>query len=81
MRNKTDLLVLFRLSFYSDFAMLSNDKKTVSRRTAVQRKIHMQDQVRNRVAEIMEDGLSVCVTVLGMKVLVVSAFLLVGVVW
>ena len=81
MRNKTDLLVLFRLSFHSDFAMLSNDKKTVSRRTAVQRKIHMQDQVRNRVAEIMEDGLSVYVTVLGMKVLVVSAFLLVGVVW
>lgn len=47
----------------------------------MQRKIHMQDQVRNRVAEIMDDGRSVCVSALGMKVLVVSAFLLVGVVW
>ncbi|WP_404357033.1 hypothetical protein [Methylotuvimicrobium sp. KM1] len=47
----------------------------------MQRKTHMQDQVRNRVAEIMEDARSVCVIAWGMKVLVVSAFLLVGVVW
>ena len=47
----------------------------------MQRKIHMQDQVRNRVAEIMEDGRSVCVIALGMKVLVIAGILLVGVVW
>ena len=40
----------------------------------MQRKIHMQDQVRNREAEIMEDDRSVCVPALGMKLLVVSAF-------
>ncbi|WP_017841219.1 hypothetical protein [Methylotuvimicrobium buryatense] len=47
----------------------------------MQRKIHMQDQVRNRVAEIMEDRRSDCVIAWGMKVLVVSAIMLVGVVW
>jgi|GEM_PF-2762533 len=47
----------------------------------MQRKIHMQDQVRNRVAEIMGDRRSDCATALGMKVLVVSAIMLVGVVW
>ncbi|WP_162836583.1 hypothetical protein [Methylotuvimicrobium alcaliphilum] len=47
----------------------------------MQRKIHMQDQVRNRVAEIMEDRRSDWLIVWGMKVLVVSAIMLVGVVW
>ncbi|WP_431065709.1 hypothetical protein [Methylotuvimicrobium sp.] len=47
----------------------------------MQRKIHMQDQVRNRVAEIMGDRRSDCAAALGMKVLVVSAIMLVGVVW
>ncbi|CCE22771.1 MULTISPECIES: hypothetical protein [Methylotuvimicrobium] len=47
----------------------------------MQRKIHMQDQVRNRVAEIMEDRRSDVAAALGMKVLVVSAIMLVGVVW
>jgi hypothetical protein len=41
----------------------------------------MQDQVKNRVAAIMEDRRSDCVIAWGMKVLVVSAFMLVGVVW
>lgn len=47
----------------------------------MQRKIHMQDQVRNRVAAIMEDRRSDYMIAWGMKVLVVSAFMLVGVVW
>lgn len=47
----------------------------------MQRKIYMQDQVRNRVAEIMDDRRCDYAAALGMKVLVVSAFLLVGVVW
>jgi len=40
---------------------------------------HTRSGVRNRVAEIMDGRRSVCVTALGMKVLVVSVFLLVGV--
>lgn len=47
----------------------------------MQRKIHMQDQVRNRVAEIMDDRRSDCVIAWGMKVLVIAGILLVGVVW
>lgn len=47
----------------------------------MQRKNHMQDQVRNRVAEIMEDRRSDWVIAWGMKVLVISAIMLVGVVW
>ena len=47
----------------------------------MQSKIHMQDQVRNQVAEIMGDRRSDCVIAWGVKVLVVSAIMLVGVVW
>ena len=47
----------------------------------MQRKIHMQDQVRNRVAEIMDDRRSDYVIALGMKVLVIAGIMLVGVVW
>lgn len=47
----------------------------------MKRRIHMQDQVKNRVAKVMDDRRSNDATALGMKVLVVSAIMLVGVVW
>lgn len=61
--------------------MLSKNSKPAMRRTVMQRKIHMQDQVRNRVAAIMDDRRSNDATALGMKVLVIAGILLVGVVW
>ncbi|GAB4279393.1 MAG: hypothetical protein Kow0065_25020 [Methylomicrobium sp.] len=47
----------------------------------MKRKIHMQDQVRNRVSAIMDDRRPDYATALGMKVLVIAGILLVGVVW
>ena len=61
--------------------MLSKNSKPAMRGAVMQRKIHMQDQVKNRVAEIMDDRRSDWVIAWGMKVLVISAIMLVGVVW
>lgn len=45
------------------------------------RKIHMQDQVINRVEEIMNHGTSFPFEVWSLKLLVLAVFLLIGVSW
>ena len=47
----------------------------------MQRKIHMQDQVINRVEEIMNHHNSYFIEMWSLKLLVLSVFLLLGVYW
>lgn len=47
----------------------------------MQRKIHMQDQVSNKVDDIMSHYNGCSVELWGLKVLVLAAFLSVGVYW
>ncbi|MGR9115812.1 MAG: hypothetical protein ACU85E_08600 [Gammaproteobacteria bacterium] len=47
----------------------------------MQRKIHMQDQVINRVEEIMNHNSSYFFEMLSLKLMVLGVFLLLGVYW
>jgi hypothetical protein len=47
----------------------------------MQRKIHMQDQVYNRVEDIMSHYTGCSAEMWGMKILLFAAFLLLGVYW